>query len=68
MFRLLGFAIVITWFWYFYYKDEKIIAEGMLVTAAWLAAREAGQMLRERAHRPGRPSRLGGRSDSPDDE
>ena len=56
IYRFLGFAIVITWFWYFYYRDETLVAQGMLWTAAWLVFREARQLLKEIASRPGRPS------------
>ena len=68
IYRLLGFAAVITWFWYFYYRDEKMVAQGLLYTALWLAFREARQILRERATRPGRASGRALRPDSLSEE
>ncbi|MBI3666575.1 MAG: hypothetical protein HY236_10195 [Acidobacteria bacterium] len=56
LFRFLGFAMVISWAWYFYYRDELMVAQGMVVTASWLAFREARQIIHERATRPGRRS------------
>jgi len=47
MARLIGFAVVITGFWYFFYHDQTLPALCLLLGALWLAVREGRQMVIE---------------------
>lgn len=62
MARLFGFAILITCFWYFFYRSKLPVATVLLLGALWLLFREARQLLTERANAPGRAHRRGRRT------
>jgi hypothetical protein len=52
MARLLGFALVIVGFWYFFYQSHTWPALSLFLGALWLAAREGHQLLLRRRNAP----------------
>jgi hypothetical protein len=64
MARLIGFAVVITGFWYFFYHNQTWPALSLLLGALWLVFREGWHLFLERRNKPGGSRR--GRVDRPD--
>ncbi len=50
--RLIGFAVVITGFWYFFYHNQTWPALSLLLGALWLLVREGRHLLLERRNQP----------------
>lgn len=59
MSRLIGFAVVITGFWYFFYHNQTWPALSLFLGALWLIVREGRHLLHERRNLPGRARRRG---------